>query len=484
MQLVELYNLHNFLHYVLFYFSLFLSFVLLAWLLTQKNPLSLLQTFLPFSLLIILPPIFDLILTKGAGKNITYFLLPLTELFKNFYTFGFLSAGITSGLQITSALIIVLLSAYVFKKTNSFFRTATCIFLSYTLIFSYAALPDLFLRLAFPSPTLFLTEVFQRGLATSFYFDRSGDSLSILTEKFAATLFWLTTLAQTALLFYLSTKTSFSAWKKNLQWNRAFYWFFIALLGFKLARPENIFQLPPNLFDVLTIGLFLVVSLCGVWLAIIINDSNDEHIDRVANQARPLVSGTITKQDYRTIGASLLLFFLTGLFLLSAATAFLLLLGELLYFFYSSPPFRLKRHFLTSSLITGLAGLTVAMAGFFLFNQSQRLQDFPAYFALVIPIVLAFFSNIKDLKDYTGDLAANIKTIPVVFGQKKGALFIGLSFAVIFSATPFLIQKYFLFLPMLLLGISIYFAILRKPFEEKYVFPFIYSYFLLVFLFI
>jgi 4-hydroxybenzoate polyprenyltransferase len=55
------------------------------------------------------------------------------------------------------------------------------------------------------------------------------------------------------------------------------------------------------------------------------------------------------------------------------------------------------------------------------------LSAFPPKF-LIFFLLLTFPANFIDIKDYAGDKAAGIRTLPVILGEKKAARLIGIFF--------------------------------------------------------
>jgi 4-hydroxybenzoate polyprenyltransferase len=220
----------------------------------------------------------------------------------------------------------------------------------------------------------------------------------------------------------------FIAVLKNIRLFRIVHYSFLIALGMIIAL-----EIKGAGFDSALV-LKLVFTLLGfgsAWLfAVFLNDIFDYDIDKISNTERPLVSGTLSIRDCKFIAAAFLV--LTGFFgVLSGYHVFVfLILFTLLYgFIYSAPPFRLRKFFLIPNIIIGLCSLAAIMAGFAIVFGDQTLIVFPRTLALAFLGVFVLASNLKDLKDYEGDKAAGIKTIPSVFGLKYGRRIIGVFIA-------------------------------------------------------
>jgi len=75
----------------------------------------------------------------------------------------------------------------------------------------------------------------------------------------------------------------------------------------------------------------------------------------------------------------------------------------------------------------------------------------------------------KDIKDYQGDKADKIYTIPVIFGLEEGKKVIGCLALAIFLLCPLFFFDYFkiLIFPSIIAGILSFWLINRKKYSEK-----------------
>ena len=121
-----------------------------------------------------------------------------------------------------------------------------------------------------------------------------------------------------------------------------------------------------------------------------------------------------------------------------------------------------------------IASLASFLSGFFFLSQNKYFNAFPPIFMIGIVLFYTMFFNAKDMKDVEGDLAAGSKTIPVIFGRKKGAKIVAGLFSAAFIIAPFFFGSsvlYFIFMPAAVIG---YFLITRQKFDEKPVFAMYY----------
>ena len=101
------------------------------------------------------------------------------------------------------------------------------------------------------------------------------------------------------------------------------------------------------------------------------------------------------------------------------------------YFLYSMPPLRLKRVPVFSKLVIGVNSLLTFILGYgFFTGQTMVPIVFPVFFL----VFLAASANFIDLKDRDGDIAAGIKTLPVIVGMPLAQKFIGGAFFLTYLA--------------------------------------------------
>jgi 4-hydroxybenzoate polyprenyltransferase len=471
-------------HYFLFYLATFFAFTLLLLTITKQNVGKIIDDILKGSFLIILPPLIDLIFFGKNSSTISYFTFSSLELVKTFFTFGLLAEGISLGSKIVGTIIVFAIALYVWNVTKNIIKTVIGSIGSYTIIFLCAGLPNIVLFIL-PSNSKTIIDRVEQIFSQSWYSQDRIFEMVNLGNKYSAMIWWLAVCLLLFVIGFISRKELMKNWFLNMRWLRLFYYFFLFVISLKLAN--NLWNFFPALFNILnllTLCMFLLVSLLGVWIAVIVNDIYDLEIDIISNPERPLAAGKISKEEYVALGVLFSLLMCSGLYLLGGVTALALLLGQVLYFMYSAPPMKFKRNFLLSSIATGLAGTAVVVGGFFLTKPNSGLEDFPFIYAIFFFLVLSLIGNIKDIKDYAGDKKNNIKTIPVVFGQKNGITIISIFYFLTIIVTPFIIQKYYLFIPALLYGALVFFVMKKTPFDEKRVFPFIFVYFILLALFI
>ena len=88
---------------------------------------------------------------------------------------------------------------------------------------------------------------------------------------------------------------------------------------------------------------------------------------------------------------------------------------------------------------------------------------------LFVLIAFTLGATVKDIKDYEGDKAGGIHTIPVIFGLEKGKKIIGFLIFTVFILCPILFLDYFkvLILPSIFAGVLSLWLINVRGFSER-----------------
>lgn len=178
-----------------------------------------------------------------------------------------------------------------------------------------------------------------------------------------------------------------------------------------------------------------------------LNAAYDVEIDRINKPYRPVPAGVVTKDEARTL--AWVLYLVT---LWRAATAFrltfsfLVLLIMLITIGYSMPPIRLKRRLWASNIsiafTRGVLGFVAAWSVFddpLLPHGSLPFNPTPFIMGGVMFVFLIGATTTKDFTDVEGDRRFGVRTLPVVYGPRRAALysapFLVIPFAIIPVAT-------------------------------------------------
>ncbi len=225
------------------------------------------------------------------------------------------------------------------------------------------------------------------------------------------------------------------------------------LMGWRAANPD--LQYLPFLFinDRFPFlqyhGGFLELLIGTTTLVVLNAASNalnavyDSKIDRINKPYRPIPSGIVTKDEARTVAWILYLVVLFRAALVNRTFGLFVLIIMLITIFYSTQPLRLKKRLWVSNISIAIArGMLGFVAAWSIFGDPFS-EPTPWIIGGVMMIFLIGAITSKDFTDMKGDRIYGIRTLPVVYGVKKAAIFSG----------PFFVMPFLLILLGLMAGV-------------------------------
>jgi 4-hydroxybenzoate polyprenyltransferase len=471
------------LHYALFYIAVFLSLALVLRIFIPD--IGKISKVLLFGFPVIwLSPIIDLIRSRGAGSLMAYIFATASSLPKSFLEMGGSSffGGVTFGIKTELVIILIGILVYGIAKTKSILKPVLAVLCAYCVIFFWLALPSFIALLFAPfsggiafSPQYFLISHFAAGQSVQ-NFIRPTVQLSY--SYATGTVFNI----GISYFYYLLDFLLFIGWMlayrpnivraflKNARPMRIGHYFLMILIGILAAiKLENAPVLAGWIDGIALLVLFL--SYFCAWLfAVGVNDIADTAIDRISNKERPLVTEEISKADMQNGNLFFFSWSLIGGYLGGYWTLFVMLIFTAAYYIYSAPPLRFKRIPIVATFLISLACLSATMAGFYFASPDKLVSRFPLSLLLAIVVCFTLGANIKDIKDIEGDRAADIPTIPVIFGEKAGKLIIGGLLVFSFFAVPAIFVSKILFLPAFIAAVLGYIFVVAEPYKEWRIF--------------
>lgn len=427
------------LHFILYYFAVILAIVTCLKIFTRHSALAIFRVIVFFFPLILLGPTIDICLFGFTETRITY-LGPQSpeQLAIRFLTFfgAYSGTGATTGLRIHLFMIISSIFFYSYLKSGrSLSRAAFSSFFSYCI---------LFLSSISPAILDFLT-----GLSYS--------------DQYLSMYFFILVVSFLTILLFISNRHFFEIIFKDARFLRITYYLILVLLGMALGYKQ--FSTMPEAL-IFKLFFLLVVIVLAIFFSIVSNNEADVEIDKISNKDRPLLQKNFSVNDYRFFGYICLALSLIGGYILSYQIFLLTFLFIGNYFIYSMPPIRFKRVPVLSKLTIALNSWFMALASFSLFLSPGKsglyfLSLFPGEYILFF-ILLILPANFIDLKDFDGDKAAGINTLPVISGLAKAKRLIGFFFALPCAYLAYLDNERLLFCT--LFSLMLY----RYTNEEKY----------------
>ncbi len=444
----------NLLHLYLIFSSMLISLSLLGYIATRVNIVYILRALMLAFIVLLLGPLIDYIYSAGTGDNMLYlqslYSLPSHNLLYSFLYFFGKDSSITPGMRIEILLSMIAACIYFVCKGRSIFMSICYALLVYVVIFIYAALP----------------------LLASYIFSFAG--LNYEHTAYQAIRCYLFIIFFTMIpLLYLANKNIFMEMIRDMRWLRLSHYVLMLVLGAALALSgthENLYQsLIATQHEFVANFIFCIISLtCAVIFCIVSNNITDQGIDKISNQSRPLITGSIALSTYTQIGYWSL--FASLVYALAADARALLLMSVLIagYYLYSMPPIRFKRVLILSKFAIAMNSLAMILLGYILVQGDVKF--FPHS---VIVIVLAGFTlcaNVIDVKDEAGDKVGGILTLPGLIGLKWSRILIGVMFVLTYTCFAWLFHAYYL--PFFFAGLIQFYLINRKVFNEKLIFIF------------
>ena len=446
----------RFTHYYLFHIVLTLALIVLFRIATQSPIKKVARVVLVGHIVVIIPPVFDFLISGGAGLWETY-LIPgeHSQLLLRFFTFfgDFKEFGVTPGMRIEIGLALVAGFLYIYTKRRNLIKGIWYTFLVYTTIFCFFSAPFILKAII----ELFgFTYNYSDRLFIDFY-----SAISILLGIVIA---------------ILANKQYFLIILRDMRLLRVFYFLSMFTIGVSIGLSVGNFGL--TIHEIFHL-LFITASIvCAFMYSVITNNFADYDIDRVSNPKRPLFNTTVNIDVYQKLAWIFLGLALFYSAIVDFTTLFLIVLFIGIYYLYSMPPIRFKRVTFFSKLAISTNSLALTLLGFF--TITGRLHDVvPSiqYPSMIFPIYLigiTAMANIIDIKDYLGDKQSGIRTLPVIFGLARAKVIIGLLFVLTYSMLFFVVRflnaPLYWFFIIMCLGIAQFILINWRKYRESAVF--------------
>ena len=446
--------IENIQHAQLFFLAVFISSVLLVTYLSKERVEKVSKVVLPaYTIMIILVPVIDRIFLEEIHYAYIYdfgtsLATPNWELIGRAYvTFCAGLQYITIGQRLAVIGLASLATFYIFVKTKSTIKTLITPFAVYTLAFFYSSYFNFF------------------SFGTLYQTFRLNHFPNIEWIYFNSILLILIVI-QLMIWLLLHNKDKFIGLVKSLAVNRSIHYLAMAGFGAFLAGQ-----------GAYTILLVLICIMLLWQAAAAINDLHDVVSDTISKKGNLLVNGTFTRTELKGMAllcSLLALFFATTL---SYAAILIVLMITGISAIYSIPPMRLKKYPIVSIFMIAIGALLAFSLGFYAGATETAFPTNMAY-GILVCFTLAF--NTKDIKDYEGDKANEIWSIPVIFGLKKGRIIIAVLDLVAFLLVPFVLDINNLIIPSIIFGIATFFVVAREKGKEWQVFLLYFLFLLLV----
>ncbi|CAL7960565.1 conserved membrane hypothetical protein [Gammaproteobacteria bacterium] len=426
----------DFIHFGLFYALVALLIILALHCFTQEKIQTIIKVVVPGFILILCVPIIDLVVSKGMGHHISY-VFPQTKHKLLYYYFTFFGSlqNISFGMRLEIFMALLCACFYLQTKQKNVFKTLFGLIIIYSSIFFVITTPYVI---------KYFAEILHINIPTTSY---------VFVNYFLLLLF-----PSGMSISFLANKRVFIALAKDLRWLRLLHFELMLVLGIALTVKQ---------FNILLLinFIFLSISILFFWLsAVMINNIYDQTIDSISNPKRPLVTKEIALKHYTNIATTILFCSLAYALAVNVKSMFIIGSAILAYYIYSAPPLRLKRIPLFSKAIISSASLAFILLSYI--NAHGNLQEFPKSFIWIFLMGFTLTANFIDIKDYLGDKAQGIMTLPVLLTPPLAKLFIGGAFILTSLAFHFYLQNLFLLPLLFVAGILGFYFINQKNYQE------------------
>ncbi len=463
----------TFTHYFLeFLFTLLLTLPIVRW--ANGGDFRKAANLVLFSFLLVLtPPITDLIIMGNPAPFSIYEFGSFQETVRHFFTFfdNTPETGITYGIRLEIALSVLGIALYAYLRSRKLRKAIISGILVYAI---------LYLVSTFPSWVTFVLLAPDKGLLNITAFDTVGLFLSpeqilsspapsmvnALHAKMILVYGVLLVPTVGAILFRYFRRYFLALWR-NVRLPQIVWHGGLLALGGILAMTFAGAQPNFDIFGILAV-LALVAAVESAWIAsVIANDFADRRIDEVTNPERPLPAHTIPEHLYREMS---ILFFLASLLL--AATvgiklAVILFAYQAIAWIYSMPPLRLKRFPGVATILSSSAGILVLLAGFLAISTAGVLSTVPTSLLVFLFVAYILTIPLKDFKDVRGDGGDGVFTLPVLLGIPRARLVIGSLLFACYAASPVVFHEVRFIVPGVLFGSLAYWSIAKADHGRK-----------------
>lgn len=481
-----------FLHFPIWFASVFVWLMILLRLITKESieKIARIQIFL-FPI-IWFAPLFDLVITAGAGVKIYYIFASTFGEWKNYFFNFFFNGTISPGLRMESAIILAFIGAYAYFKTKKKWLIFAAVIGAYSVLFLHGSFPSIPLIVQFFDGNAVSPYVFYKNLSLrqdlligENYLKGAGFSerSEIFFNIFASGVVYISLIIGLAIVLFLRDRNKFFAFISNIRPIRLFhYWlaFFIGVgAAYLVFGTKSIF----DFYNLLGLTVILLVIAFAWMRSVFENDIGDLEADEISNPERPLVKKEISIDEAKNFNLILFGLSAAGALIVSYHAFVLILFAQVVAFLYSSLPFQLKRFPIINPILIAVVSISMILNGFFWLAPSAKFEQFPLKFLLAALIIFSLGANFKDIKDFHGDKRAGVKTIPVIFGEKKGKMIIGVLFFLAALGGAVVLNEMILLLAATVFGIAGFFLINAGRYREKPVFLVYFLYILSIIIF-
>lgn len=480
---IIIFDASTLIHYALWFLADALALVLVVSWCTGKSVVRV-AALAPYMFTIVwLSPVFDLILSGGKGFVMAYIFQPLQQLGVSFVTyFGpQLVPGITPGIRLEVACLLLVIFWYALMVTRSMARAALTVVLSYAITFFFLSLPSLIASSAFSVKEVLWfwrinvsswnvgAHLLPSVLSSSLQFD-------FLFNMALAQIIYVAAGGLIALWWWRAAPRACRAVFGNSRWERVTHYLALAGLGILLGLQASGSTFRWTWLDGVSIVALMLAVYCAWMWAVGVNDLADVAIDKVSNTHRPLIQGAASARVVKQASVVFFVWAILGGALLGGHVFIGLLMFIVGNGLYSARPFRFKIFSAFASTLLAAGCLGVVLAGFFITSATQRFTAVPLPWVLLVFFGFTLGLHMKDVKDIAGDARSNIPTLLTRLGAYRGKQVVGLLLALSFCLAPIFLALPHLWFTSVPAAVLSYVFVNRQPYRELTLFLLYFAY--------
>lgn len=433
-------------HHVAFFLAVAATLSVILCLFTDSRILDTIKVVCVAFVIVPMVPVLDYFYTLFWDYQIKYvYFTETSHVLQNFLTLLYYHDGSPVGMKAEAAFILIACFAYVFVKTGSKVRSVAAALTAYSTIYWY-----------FGSMILIVEDV-QKKLGLRY------DVSPLLYPS----IFILTFVVMVVIGVYLHDEGMFSELLRDSRPERVLHYYIMFAYGIYFLRGKDAFSFS-TVSEITVFVLLLAAMFFAAIFSIITNNLEDVEIDSVSNSDRPSVTNSIEPATYNIIAYLSLGISVYCFILMDRQVVLLMLCLIAFYYVYSVAPIRLKRVPVVSKFIIGYNSFVCMLIGYA--YGGGNIKQFPALVATGMVVCISLSSNFIDLKDYYGDIAGRVRTLPNLLGLKKCKFLMALMFLISSIVIPLSLSRPEILPYSVLSSLLPIFFLLKKSYKEVYVF--------------
>jgi len=429
-----------FLHFPAFYVAVFLLILIIITRITGRGIRPVSGVMLHWWPLLLLPPVFDWIISSGAGYRLGYIfdLRDIPQIIWRFWLPVSLDIqGITPGMRLEISIACIGVGIYI-AFTRNIHRGIVGFGITFISLLLLGSIP---------------------ALAGSAVSDESwitaGGFGNLQSHRFAI-IYGVLSGIFGLIVLHDHDRILFNAWVRGFRWLRSGMYAVLPALGFWalywVFRPwlDYVFLKPGDWISVFGIVICQVVSFQA---AALFNDLADEPWDRSDFRGRIFLAQGVQRRRVTFLAWILFAYGVFFALCVQYAVFLIVLLQHLIAWVYSFPPWRLKRIPIVSTLLVSTAAVLSFIAGGAVIGREWIFETMPGSLLLALQLSFILGFGFKDMADANDDKKAGIRSVPVILGMKRSRIFYAISIAASFISFPLISGLSILIVPGFVFGI-------------------------------